>query len=134
MRGPKLFSPSLEDWKAFFDVCESADIWNIGKDGRVISKDIVHTPLNTHKWSLNLEYPHRKFEIMGEERAVDIDVYPEYAKSIPDLYQDPWYIMIISDNIEIAMEYEKIQSVWDAFGKYIIKGQKFPLLTVIKEY
>jgi len=124
--GPEIYTPSLEDWQAFFDVCESSDIWNLGKEGSTIPKDLVGSYSDPHVWLLNLEYPDRKLEIKGEEKDVDIDVYKEYG--LAGMYQESGYYTIISDNIDVAMAYEKVQSVWDALGKYIIKGREFPLL------
>ena len=66
MVGPELFTPSNKDWKTFFDVCVSADIWDVGKEGRVISKDIAHRQTTPRRWWLKLEYPDRTLEIIGE--------------------------------------------------------------------
>lgn len=127
VEGPALYAPSPENWQAFFDICESADIWNLGKENCIISGDIARRPMWPCSWSLNLEYPDRKLTITGEEKFVDIDI--AHAMGLPG--EDVEYSdarSIISDNLNIAMEYEKLQSVWDAFGKYVIMGKKFPLL------
>ena len=125
--GPELFTPTVEDWQAFYTICESADIWNLGKEGGILSEDIARTPLYPRSWSLNLEYPNKKLEIKGKERYMDIDI--GRAMRLPgNASEEDGVYMIISDNIDIVMEYEKVQSVWDSFGKYIIRGKKFPLL------
>ena len=88
----------------------------------------VYSPFcrGPHVWQLKVEYSDRKLEIKGEDRFINLDKYPEYGH-LPGIrqYED---LIIISNNIDIAMAYERIQFVWDALGKYIIKGEEFPLL------
>lgn len=127
IKGPELFIPTPEDWKAFYEVCISADIWDLGKESRAISEDIVHTPMHSHYWLLSVNYPDRKLEIEGEEKYVDIDI--ARAMGLPGRDQeDDGIRFLISDKIEIVMKYEKVQAVWDALGEFLIKGNKFPLM------
>ena len=55
----KRVTPASQDWKAFFEVCETLDIWNW--TGDYIAKGIA----DGHQWRVHLLYPNREIKTKG---------------------------------------------------------------------
>lgn len=65
----KLIQPASHDWKAFFDACESIDIW--GWTGDYVDKEVC----DGHQWAVTLVYPNRELKTEGS------NLYPLTGKN-----------------------------------------------------
>jgi len=113
IREESTIEPTEEEWKEFFNVVESANIWDLEEGSEFL-------PAGTHRsaripiyWKLELEYPDRILRIKGWTIAVNTRVEAEEAREI---FGDQHFI---SDNLLIANEYENIQKIFHAIEKLL---------------
>lgn len=124
--GTKKFvlTPNSQDWKALFDACERANLWNLGIEEKFLSEDCYsESYMPNLGWNLSLEYPDRTLTINGWTVALDpsklddlgLEVVSSDSVDMTNPYRvdlvDPYRVVLKtiklkSANVELVSSYE----------------------------
>jgi len=108
-----VIEPTEEEWKEFFNVVESANIWGLEKGSELLPTTRARVPIY---WKLELEYPDRILKIEGWTVSTTTRVDVKGAKEVFGEQT------LISKNLSIANEYENIQKIFYAIKKLLGEG------------
>lgn len=113
IREESIIEPTEEEWKAFFNVVESTNIWGLKEGSEFLPTGIQRLARVPIYWKLELEYPERILEIEGWTIAINTRVD---AKGAREVFGEQTFI---SSNLLIANEYENIQKIFYAIEKLL---------------
>jgi len=121
VREESIIKPTDEEWKEFFNAVERANIWGLGEEEEVLPRDMYsYLPSQLLVfWKFEVEYLDRILNIRGLSAGVDASVDVRGGNRLITSDHRRARRVIISRNLLIANEIEKIQEIFFAIQKLL---------------